>query len=138
MKATATRIRLGGAVLLAVTVALVVGACGSESTAREEQGRTTASPTQTRSVKIALFRFQPGTLEVEAGTAVTWRNQDAILHTVTHGTPGEPAGSFDHELADKGTSASVTFDEPGTFPYFCARHPEAMLGEITVLEARQL
>ncbi|MGH9168097.1 MAG: plastocyanin/azurin family copper-binding protein [Acidimicrobiia bacterium] len=30
-----------------------------------------------------------------------------------------------------GTSGEVTFDEPGTYPYFCARHPH-MRGEVRV------
>ncbi len=79
-----------------------------------------------------MFRYQPGTLQVPAGTTVIWRNDDAILHTVTAGLPGQPTGGFDEELPDKDATASVRFDRAGTFPYFCARHPEAMRGEVTV------
>jgi plastocyanin len=38
-------------------------------------------------VTIQLFQYQPGQLEIQAGTTVTWVNQDDIRHTVTLGTP---------------------------------------------------
>jgi plastocyanin len=38
-------------------------------------------------VTIQLFQYQPGQLEIKAGTTVTWVNQDDIRHTVTLGTP---------------------------------------------------
>jgi len=38
-------------------------------------------------VMIQLFQYQPGRLEIKAGTTVTWVNQDEIQHTVTLGTP---------------------------------------------------
>ncbi len=67
------------------------------------------------------------------GGTVTWRNDDAVLHTVTAGAPGQATGRFDEALPDKGRTASVTFHQPGNFQYFCARHPEAMRGEVSVV-----
>ena len=80
---------------------------------------------------VRVFQFQPGALEVGAGTRVTWTNQDDITHTVTSGVPGNPDGRFDVQLAGKGASGSASFAEPGVFPYFCARHP-SMHGEVVV------
>jgi plastocyanin len=80
---------------------------------------------------VRVFQFQPGALEVRAGTRVTWTNQDDITHTVTSGQPGNPDGRFDVQLAGKGASGSASFAEPGVYPYFCARHP-SMRGEVTV------
>ena len=80
---------------------------------------------------IRVFQFQPGALEVRAGTRVAWTNQDDITHTVTSGLPGSPDGRFDVQLAGKGTSGSTTFVEPGVYPYFCAKHP-SMRGEVVV------
>jgi plastocyanin len=82
-------------------------------------------------VEVKVFQFRPGRLDVKAGASVTWVNQDDISHTVTAGVPEAPSGRFDAGLAGKGTSASVTFAEPGTYPYFCRRH-QAMRGEIRV------
>jgi len=83
------------------------------------------------SAAIRVFQFQPGTLEVRAGTRVTWTNQDDITHTVTSGAPGSPDGRFDVRLAGKAASGSVTFGDPGVYSYFCARHP-SMRGEVLV------
>ena len=118
------------ACLLALTLGVGAAACGGDA-GNQRADAPTSAPQATR-VKVALFRFQPGTLQVPAGTSVTWHNDDAIAHTVTAGDPGQPSGDFDKELPDKGASASVRFDSPGTFQYFCARHPEAMRGEIKV------
>ena len=80
---------------------------------------------------VRIFQFQPGTLEVRAGSRVTWTNQDDITHTVTSGRPGSPDGRFDVQLVGKGTSGAATFADPGVYPYFCARH-SSMHGEVVV------
>jgi plastocyanin len=78
-----------------------------------------------------VFQFQPGALEVRAGTRVTWTNHDDITHTVTSGAPGSPDGRFDVRLAGKGMSGGTVFAERGVYPYFCARHA-SMRGEVVV------
>ena len=81
-------------------------------------------------VAIVDFAFDPSTIEVGAGSTVTWTNEDGVTHTVTAGTPGSAEETFDESL-DGGASAEVTFDEAGTFPYFCAIHTD-MTGEVVV------
>jgi plastocyanin len=80
---------------------------------------------------IRVFQFQPGVLEVRAGSRVTWRNEDDILHTVTSGAPGNPDGRFDLQLAGKGAQGGALFADRGAYLYHCARHP-AMQGEVVV------
>jgi plastocyanin len=82
-------------------------------------------------VTIRTFAFAPKAIEVPAGATVIWTNADDIEHTVTSGTPDHPEGGFDHSLATKGAVASVRFDSPGTWSYFCKRH-SFMRGEIRV------
>lgn len=82
-------------------------------------------------VAIKTFQFQPGRLEVKTGAKITWTNQDEVLHTVTSGTPETRDGRFGSPLDGKGATTSVTFTEPGTYPYFCERH-QSMQGEIRV------
>jgi plastocyanin len=91
---------------------------------RETNGR---SPT----VAIQTFQFRPTPSEVEAGTRITWNNQDDILHTVTSGTPDNRDNRFGAPLDGKGTSYSFTFTQGGAYPYFCERH-QSMRGEILV------
>ncbi len=74
-------------------------------------------------VDIKLFQFKPKELAVKKGTAVIWMNGDAIEHSVTAGKPGKEAPDFDSGFFAKGGSYSHTFDETGSFTYFCKRHP---------------
>ena len=78
------------------------------------------------SVTIADFAFGPQELTVAAGTTVTWTNEDWAPHTAT-----AEDGSFDSGHLDQGDSFEQTFDEPGTFGYYCSFHP-GMVGSIVV------
>jgi plastocyanin len=94
-------------------------------------GLARSQGTAVATAAIRVFQFQPGALEVRPGTRVTWSNEDDITHTVTSGLPGSPDGRFDVQLAGKGTRGSATFAAPGSYPYFCGRHP-SMRGEVVV------
>jgi len=82
-------------------------------------------------VTIKTFQFAPNPLAVKAGTAVTWTNEDEIRHTVASGSPASRDDRFGAPLPDKGATYRFTFTEPGTYPYFCERHPN-MRGEVRV------
>ncbi len=93
-----------------------------------------ASPSGAESVdaiSIKGFAFAPETLSVPVGTTVTWTNDEDSLHTVTSGTPERPSSLFDSGEIDTGVEFPYTFEEPGSYPFFCARH-DFMTGEITV------
>jgi plastocyanin len=87
---------------------------------------------QKPTVAIREFQFQPSQIDVKAGTAVTWVNEDDAAHTITSGTPEKPDGRFDSRLQGKGSTFSFTFAEPGTYSYFCSRH-RSMQGQIRVM-----
>ena len=93
---------------------------------------------------IRSFEFRPTEIKVEAGVEVLWVNEDDILHTVTSGTAGEqgvpgvsedlapsPDGLFDLDLEGQASTAAFTFQEPGTYAYFCAIH-SGMSGTVRV------
>lgn len=104
----------------------------AEDTADQEAGEGAAGDTAAGdAVLVQGFRFQPPRLEVAAGTAVSWTNQDDIEHTATAGTPEAPGGEFDVALDTKGAEGSHTFATPGTYAYFCKVH-NSMRGEIVV------
>jgi plastocyanin len=77
-------------------------------------------------VTISGFAFDPASVEVSAGTTVTWTNVDGTQHTVTAGD-----GSFDSGALGEGETFSQTFDTTGTFTYACSFHP-TMTATITV------
>jgi plastocyanin len=78
-------------------------------------------------VTIASFKFDPNPLTIPVGTTVIWTNQDTAPHTATSDT----AGLFDTPMLQKGQSGSVTFNQAGTFTYFCKVHPN-MHGTVIV------
>ncbi|MGI9147371.1 MAG: cupredoxin domain-containing protein [Chloroflexota bacterium] len=80
---------------------------------------------------VIQFAFQPTPLQLAVGTTVTWTNHDSIVHSVTHGTPDAPGGSFDSGLFDENQTFSFTFTDAGDYTYFCMRH-NFMRGTISV------
>jgi len=78
--------------------------------------------------------WDPPVVNVNIGDTVTWSNDDTAAHTVTSGTAGdsESVGAiFDSSLFMVGATWSNTFDEAGTFDYFCMVHPW-MAGQVIV------
>ena len=71
--------------------------------------------------------YQPKTVTVPAGQAVTWTWQDqGNQHSVT-----ADDGSFDSCLHNAGYTFTVTFAKPGTYSYRCSIHSQ-MTGTVTV------
>lgn len=82
-------------------------------------------------VEYRTFQVSPDTLRVPVGTTVRWTNHDQVLHTVTGGTPQEPGKGWREVLGKAGATATRTFRTPGSYRYFCDRHP-FMTGTIIV------
>ena len=73
-----------------------------------------------------------GDLDVGVGQPLFFNNVDAVPHTVTAGTPDDPAlDDFDSGLMAPGTNYAVSFDEPGVYSLFCALHTD-MVATVTV------
>jgi LPXTG-motif cell wall-anchored protein len=80
-------------------------------------------------VTISDFEFAPPSVTIDAGDTITWTNDGPTPHSAT-----ADDGSFDTGIFNAGQSRSHTFDEAGTFAYFCTPHPN-MRGTITVRAA---
>jgi plastocyanin len=85
-----------------------------------------STPAAAAAVTIANFAFAPPSLQIAAGTTVTFTNNDTTAHTAT-----ADDGSFDTGTIDPGTSAEITFNTPGTYTYKCKFHA-SMTGTIIV------
>jgi plastocyanin len=113
----------------ALLVMVFLAACGADE------------PTSSDTVEMRLIAYRPSALEISAGDAVTWRQHDAGFHTVTSGTVGKDGSGTVRPRAD-GTFASgrlatgktfrFTFDDAGSYAYFCEIHPATMSGQVTV------
>ena len=67
--------------------------------------------------------YIPSSIVTEKGKSITWVNEDSSFHTVTSGFYGEPTGLFDSGYLDPYQSFTLSFDESGTYNYFCTLHP---------------
>ncbi len=116
--------------LAVTTVALFAAGCGgSDEESTAPAASESAPPSEDPAVDIVDFEFEPATLTVEAGTEVTFTNDDTSPHTAT-----ADDDSFDTDkLDDRGGVGSVQLDEPGSYPYFCEFHP-TMRGTVEVVE----
>ena len=89
-------------------------------------------------VTIADSAFGPSKIEVQAGTTVTWTNNDAVPHTVTSTTSDDvdsaTSGLFDSGTLRPGESFSYTFGKAGDYPYVCTFHASmpSMHGKVEV------
>ncbi len=113
---TFLRFLLPAVALLAA--ALVVAGCGGAA-----EGTQPVATTEVAMVKS--YRFDPKTIEIEAGETVTWTNEDNFTHTV------QVEGQGDHEVG-QGESVSITFDDRGTYDYVCTLHSKDMEGTVIV------
>ena len=73
-------------------------------------------------------------LTIEVGTGVLWTNRDISSPTSTSGKLGGITGIWDSRSLSTGRSFSFTFNQTGTFPYFCEIHP-FMQATVTVVES---
>jgi plastocyanin len=68
--------------------------------------------------------YLPYEVDVAVGATVTWNNGDTAVHTVTSGTPtGGVDELFDSSIFMSGETFEFTFNDAGTFDYFCMVHP---------------
>jgi plastocyanin len=124
-----------------LALALLAGGCATEvaEPASEAPGTDRASGARETdragdvTLDIRMFEFEHEVVEIRVGETVTWTNQDATRHTVTSGLDGEPDGAFEVTLDGRDETASVTFEGPGEYHYFCAPHP-FMSGTVAVVE----
>jgi plastocyanin len=110
------------AVYLAQGLSGTAGATG-QATPASASGATANAVT----VDIKDFAFHPATVEIPVGGTITWTNSDAVEHTAT----GLERSVLQSGTIEPGASFSQTFNQAGTYNYFCEFHAN-MKGTIIV------
>lgn len=115
---------------------LVCSACSGPDQTTEPETTTTVPATTTTaaaedkttptlSITIASFRFS-GDDAGTVGDTVQITNSDSVGHTWT-----STDGAFHSGVIGSGETFTYTFEDAGTYPFFCQIHPE-MSGSITI------
>lgn len=112
--------------ILVTAVLLAVAGCGDDKT--YVTALTPAPPEDTTVSAIDNF-FRPEVLEVPAGTEVTFLNNGRNDHNIVV-TGTSSAFGVAKEAFRPGGLYSFTFEEPGTYEYFCSIHGTAAAGMV--------
>lgn len=89
-------------------------------------GAGDTTPVATNDVLLPKsYRFDPTAIRVQAGTSVTWTNEDNFTHTV------KVEDGADHEI-EPGETVTIGFPAVGTYRFVCTLHPHDMDGEVVV------
>lgn len=109
-------------ILAVSTTLLALAACSGDDAGSTTTG-VPAEPAAT--ITIADFVFT-GATNVAVGETLTVTNEDSVGHTWT-----STDGRFDSGSLAQGATFEHSFDEAGSYDYFCSVHPD-MTGTITV------
>ena len=115
-----------GAAIVAIAAMFALGRAVSVRASLAGQGESSQDPMEEAKVTIDNFSFTPPEITVKAGTTVTWVNQDDVPHTVASNDK-----KFKSKALDTGDKFSFTFNDPGTYEYYCSVHPK-MTAKVTV------
>jgi plastocyanin len=98
----------------------------------EEPATPTPEPVEVQ-VDMVDFTYEPVTVTVSAGTSIIFFNAGEIDHSAT-----ADDAAWDTGVYSTGEEAAITFDTPGTFPYYCVLHGtpggNGMAGTVIVTE----
>lgn len=83
---------------------------------------------ETSSVSMTGSQFAPRNIHVDAGTEVTWTNDDSFEHTVTSASDN---WNKDSSVAG-GEQATHTFEESGVYGVYCTLHGGADLSGMSM------
>jgi plastocyanin len=115
-------------------VSLATGAAAGAPSPVAQAPAVGAPVAQAFTVDMGDNTYTPNKITVPVGATVSWPQKGQRPHTVT-----ADDSSFDSGQLDPGAAAfQFTFEEPGTYPYFCTLHGgkggEGMAGSIIVAE----
>ena len=84
----------------------------------------------TQTVRIQAMKFDPPTIEIQAGDSVQWKNEMGFAHTSTS-DDGTPNLWDTGHIAGNTTSKAVPFPAKSDNPYHCTIHA-SMKGKVVV------
>ncbi len=111
-----------------ILVVLISGCTSEQATAPTQKATppvvTPPPPTSKAEVQIVDFTFYPAEVTIVKGGTVTWSQKDTNAHTVT-------GDGFESNKLSQGQTYSHTFNDAGTYDYWCTIH-SSMRGKVIV------
>ena len=104
---------------------LLLAGCGKDGYGTNSNNNPPPNP-EPNTVVISNLSYSPSTMTVAAGQTITWRNDDAVGHTVTSDSGTE----LNSPVLAQGQTYQHTFSTAGTYPYHCTIHT-SMHGSVT-------
>ncbi|MGI0074031.1 MAG: PEFG-CTERM sorting domain-containing protein [Nitrosotalea sp.] len=132
---TTMRLKPMGALFGVLTLVTILG-IAPHAFAATAQVTITPGDSSNQNCVTANNCFNPQVLNISPGDTVTWTNADTASHTATSGHPTDNVTGtvWDSSLIKPGgtyTTPASTFQNAGTYNYFCQVHPW-MIGQIIV------
>lgn len=109
-------------IFILIIVALVIGFLGYRYLYQRNYPPSSPLPSpeetlgQANFVSIENLSFVPSQITVPRGTQVIFENNESVTHTVTF-------NDFGSNNLNQGDRYEYTFDQAGTFDYYCNIHP---------------
>jgi plastocyanin len=115
-------------IVTVVALALIGTGCGNSSSPSTPSPTPSGTPVSivAGSSTLTTTAYNPNPVTIQRGGTVTWVNNDNTAHTST-----SESNVWNSQTIAPGGSFSMTFSNPGTFPYHCTIHP-GMIGAVTV------
>ena len=104
---------------LATIFVVAISLFGVAFAAAPRQSSTTPEP-KPIAITIDNFTFAPASVQIPAGTKVTWTNKDDVPHTVV----SDDQKTFKSKALDTDDQFSFTFTQPGTYKYSARSTPK--------------
>jgi plastocyanin len=115
-------------VVLLGAIAFFAFSGGGETTGTRVRQEPVITTEMDVGVDVIDRDYEPRDLTVPRGAKVTWKFKGDLPHDVV-----EDQGAFESPILEKGDEWSLTFENAGTFSYYCTLH-HSMQGTVTVAE----
>ena len=129
MKAVFSFANLIYILVIAICILLDISSCNSGK-AQSTMSVSGSNEAASKEVQVVMEKmaFHPDTVTVVKGTKVTWTDKQSFI---PHNVISDTKGLFDSGNMHKNDTFSYTFNDTGTFNYYCSHHKK-MRGTVIV------
>ena len=118
----------GGALAIVIGAAAFYAFTGDDAPKPRVRQEPVVSDEAQVTVKVVDRDYEPSDLTIRKGARVTWKFKGDLPHDVV-----EDRAAFGSPILERGDEWSLTFDDPGTYTYYCTLH-HSMQGTLVVLD----